>query len=294
MIGKVAPVLAMAGLLAGSGVAVAGRAAAEPWRQEPLLQDPLRQERLPRVMAALGDSISSGFNSCGFFISCRSRSWSAGRHEGIGSHYTRLSALGAGLTAKNLAVPGSSSAGLLAQAREAVAARADYVTVLIGAQDACTATERQMTPVTVYRQRLEQALDELRAGVPRVRVLMASIPDVYRLWRLAKDQAAARGVWRIGRICPSLLARPTSEARADELRRTRVRERVMVYNRQAAEACAARPWCRTDRGAVFDYRFTLDQVSRWDYFHPNVAGQQALAELTFGNGFTWADPRRRA
>ncbi|MFG1947012.1 SGNH/GDSL hydrolase family protein [Nonomuraea sp. NPDC048826] len=281
MIGKVAPVLAVVGMLAGSGVVAPGRAAAEPLYGEPL----------PRVMAALGDSISSGFNSCGFFISCRSRSWSSGRHSGISSHYTRLAALGAQLTSKNYAVPGSTSADLLAQVRRAVSARADYVTMLIGAQDACTATEGQMTPVAVYRQRVEQALNELRAGVPGVRVLLASIPDVHRLWQVAKDQAVARGVWRVGKICPSMLARPTSEEKADVLRRERVRERVVAYNRQAAQACAARPWCRTDRGAVFGYRFTLKQVSRWDYFHPNVAGQQVLAGLTFGNGFAWVDPR---
>ncbi|MFC5814859.1 GDSL-type esterase/lipase family protein [Nonomuraea harbinensis] len=275
MIIKVVPVLAVAGVLAASGVARATTPG----------------EPVPRVMAALGDSISSGYNSCGFFISCRSRSWSSGRNAAVDSHYGRLAALGPGLAPKNYAVPGSTSADLLGQVRKAVAARADYVTVLIGAQDACTASERQMTPVSVYRQRLEQALNELRAGVPGVRVLVASIPDVHRLWRVAKDQAVARGVWRVGRICPSMLARPTSTAKADVLRRTHVRERVIDYNREAAEVCAARLWCRTDRGAVFSYPFTLKQVSRWDYFHPNVAGQKVLAELTFGNGFTWADPR---
>jgi lysophospholipase L1-like esterase len=275
MIAKVVPVLAVAGVLAGSGAARA-QTPAEP---------------APRVMAALGDSISSGFNSCGFFVSCRSRSWSSGAHQEIGSHFTRLSALGSGLTARNFAVPGSTSADLAAQVRKAVAARADYVTILIGAQDACTRTEQQMTPVATYRQRLEQALDALRAGVPGVRVFLAGIPDVHRLWQLGKDKAAARGVWRLGRICPSMLARPASTAKADRLRRERVRQRVADFNRQAAAVCAVRSWCRTDRGAVFRYRFTLKQVSRWDYFHPNAAGQRALAEITFGNGFTWTDPR---
>lgn len=276
MINKVAPVLAIAGVLAGSGTAVA---------------EPLRSEPLPRVMVALGDSISSGFNSCGFFLSCRSRSWSAGRHDSVDSHYVRLKALGASLAPKNYAVPGAASADLLGQVRKAVAERADYVTVLIGAQDACTSSEGRMTSVALYRYRLERALDQLRAGVPGVRVLLASIPDVHRLWEVAKDQAKARTVWRLGRVCQSMLARPTSTAKADVRRRANVRARIMDYNREAAEICAARSWCRTDGGAVFAYPFTLKQVSRWDYFHPNVAGQRVLAELTFGNGFDWADPR---
>lgn len=45
------------------------------------------------------------------------------------------------------------------------------------------------------------------------------------------------------------------------------------------------------RGAVFSYPFTVDHVSKWDYFHPNMDGQRVLAEQTFERGFTWADPR---
>ncbi|MGN9840253.1 GDSL-type esterase/lipase family protein [Nonomuraea sp. H19] len=277
MIARLGPVIAAVVVLSGSGTAQA--AAAQP---------------VPEIMAALGDSITTGFNACGWYVSCVSRSWSAGDHQEVTSHYLRLQRLSGTLHKHNLnfAAPGSTSADLLGQVRQAVAAKADYVTILVGAQDACTRTEQAMTPVQTYRRRMDAALAELRAGMPRARVLIASIPDLRRLWQVGKGNPLARTFWTLGRICPTMLADPISTKRADTERRARVRARVMAYNRAAAEACAAYgPACHTDGGAVFAYPFTLDHVSKWDYFHPSAAGQRVLAERTFTNGFDWIDPR---
>ncbi|HEX4812016.1 MAG TPA: GDSL-type esterase/lipase family protein [Nonomuraea sp.] len=274
MIVRLGSAVAAVIVLSGSGAA---HAAAQP---------------VPEIMAALGDSISTGFNACGWYVSCVSRSWSAGDHQEVVSHRLRLSRLSGTLQSQNFAVPGSTSADLLGQVKKAVAAKADYVTILIGALDACTATEQAMTPVQTYRRRLDAALAELRAGVPRARVFIASIPDLRRLWQVGKDHPLARTFWTLGRICPSMLANPSSTRRADTERRARVRARVMAYNRAAAQACAAYgPACRTDRGAIFSYPFTLEHVSKWDYFHPSAKGQRVLADQTYQNGFTWVDPR---
>ncbi|MGR6917764.1 GDSL-type esterase/lipase family protein [[Actinomadura] parvosata] len=278
MIARLGPALA-AVVLTASAPLPASAATAQP---------------VPRVMAALGDSISTGFNACGFYVSCTARSWSTGDNGAVASHYARLAKLSGTLQNHNLtfAAPGATSADLLGQMREAIAAGADYVTILIGAQDACTRTEQSMTPVATYRQRLDTALAALRSGVPGARVFFASVPDVRRLWQVGKDNALARTFWTTARLCQSMLAAPSSTARADEQRRSRVRARVIAYNRAAAGACAAYgPRCRTDGGAVFSYPFTLDHVSKWDYFHPNTAGQRVLAERTFTRGFTWIDPR---
>lgn len=251
-------------------------------------------EPLPEVMAALGDSISTGFNACGWYVSCASRSWAVGDSADVDSHYLRLSQLGGPARGQNhnFAKPGATSADLLGQVKQAVEAKADYVTILIGAQDACVRTEKEMTPVAVYRQRLDAALAELRAGLPGARVFLASIPDLRRLWQVGRVSALARTFWTAGRICQTMLASPSSVKRADVDRRARVRARVVAYNAEAARACAAiGPLCRTDRGAVFSYPFKLTQVSKWDYFHPNTDGQRALAEQTFGRGFDWQDLR---
>ncbi|MEO3863094.1 GDSL-type esterase/lipase family protein [Acrocarpospora sp. B8E8] len=236
----------------------------------------------PVVLAALGDSISVGFNACGWYAACPSRSWAAGDHPEVNSHYLRMLAAGADVRGRNLnfAVSGSTSADLLGQARAAVAAKATYVTILIGANDACVRTEKQMTPVAAYRQRVAAALRELRPT--GARVFLASVPDLKHLWRVGKDNPLARTFWSIGKICQALLANPGSAAKKDAERRDRVRARVVAYNSELEAACAEYgPGCRYDGGQVFAYPFTLDQVSGWDFFHPNVAGQRALAEITF-------------
>jgi hypothetical protein len=85
-----------------------------------------------------------------------------------------------------------------------------------------------------------------------------------------------------------MLANPTSTAPADAARRNQVRQRVVDYNAGLVSACAADgPDCVYDGGAVFGYRFGLGQISGWDPFHPNLAGQQVFAELSYVHGFNW-------
>ncbi|MFC4534736.1 SGNH/GDSL hydrolase family protein [Sphaerisporangium dianthi] len=249
---------------------------------------PAAAEQVPPVMAALGDSISAGFNACGWYVSCTSRSWSAGDHPSVNSHYVRLLGFGQAVKGHNLnfAVPGSTSADLAGQAHKAMAAKAAYVTVLIGAQDACVSSEARMTPVSTYRARVDRALAVL--APTGAKVFVASIPDVKRLWRLGKDNLVARSFWALGHICPAMLANAASTAKKDQARRDRVRARVQDYNEAMRQACTAYgPGCRSDDGAVFAYPFTLDHISKWDYFHPNADGQRALARATFPHGFPW-------
>jgi lysophospholipase L1-like esterase len=241
---------------------------------------------LPTTVAALGDSITRGYNACGWYVSCSSRSWSTGGSSTVGSHYLRLQSLGAAPTRYNDAATGATVADLDRQAGRAVAQGADYVTVLIGANDACAGTESGMTATARFDARLRTGLDRLRAGLPDARVLVASVPDVKRLWRIGKDSWRARAAWSAFGICQSMLDRPRSTSQADVDRRDRVRQRVAAYNRLLAAACADYgDRCRYDGGAVYRYRFTLDQVSRWDYFHPNTAGQAALADVTWSAGY---------
>jgi len=56
-----------------------------------------------------------------------------------------------------------------------------------------------------------------------------------------------------------------------------------------AEACAVYIHCRFDDDAVFDDRFTADDVSTRDYFHPSRRGQRRLAEVSWAATFDFAD-----
>ncbi len=242
---------------------------------------------LPASVVALGDSITRGMNACpNTFGECPEESWSTG--TALASHYERILAGRPGATATNLAQSGATVADLAAQARSAVALRPGYVTILIGANDACAGTEADMTSVAAFRTRLDAALAILRRGAPTAKVLVASVPDLYRLWEVGHgDQRAVAG-WGLFGICQTMLADPASTAPADVARRERVRARAMAYNAQLGAACAAYGGnCRYDHGAAFGVRFTAADVSPIDWFHPSAAGQAELARVTDAAGYAW-------
>jgi hypothetical protein len=163
-------------------------------------------------IAALGDSISS----CLSLTSCPRNSWSTGSSTRVDSIRSRLmdDDSGLDLTPHNEAAAGARAAALPDQARAAVRHRADYVTLLVGANDACRPEIDQMTPVADFRAGVDRALRTLRDGRPRAQVLVASIPDLNRLWSVGHtDRLAVRG-WAHG-VCPALLANATSTAAAD-------------------------------------------------------------------------------
>jgi lysophospholipase L1-like esterase len=244
---------------------------------------------LPTSMAALGDSITAGFASCGTILVCGRNSWATGTSDDVDSHYLRIKNDNDRISGRehNYAVPGARADDLAQQARQAVKAKVDYVTILIGANDACTSTVDGMTSVTAFRSGVDNALKTLKKGLPKARVLVVSLPDLYRLWELGRDDTHAQRAWKLG-ICPSLLADPTSGDKADDDRRQRVKDRIDDYDDQLAAACKAYgKHCRWDHGAVHGVRFSLALVNHLDYFHPDADGQKRLAEVTYPGTFDW-------
>ena len=245
---------------------------------------------LPTSMAALGDSITTGYNACGRFEDCPERSWSTGTDQKVNSHYQRLLARTREIEghATNLARSGAKVDDLERQASEAIELDPTYITVLIGANDACTSSEEKMTSVTDFRTQLDNALAVLAANLPRTRLLIASIPDLLRLWEVEHRDRLAQLVWYFGSICQSMLGDARAVDDAAKARRARVRQRVADFNQQLAEACAAYgSLCRFDNNAVFGHPFTAAEVSSWDAFHPSESGQALIAETTNLAGFQW-------
>jgi lysophospholipase L1-like esterase len=242
---------------------------------------------LPTSMAALGDSITRGFNACGWYVDCPSRSWSTGSATSVNSHLLRLQRLGP-VTAYNDAKTGAKMSALATQATSAVGQRVQYVTILLGANDACTSNESTMTSTATFTGYLDAGLATLKASPAAPYLFIASVPDIKRLWQIGKDSFLARSAWASFGICQSMLANPRSTAQADVDRRNRVQRRVRDFNAILAQRCTAYgDHCRYDGGAVFGYPFTFSQVSSWDYFHPNTAGQAALAAVTWPTSYGW-------
>jgi lysophospholipase L1-like esterase len=234
---------------------------------------------LPDSMAAIGDSITQAVDVAWFYGNWPGHSWSTGYvpFDGVASHYERIRAQHPAITGErhNDAVSGARMADAPGQARQAVAQGAEYVTILMGANDLC-GWEGSMTSPEDFRRDVAATMETLAASPARPHVFVASIPNLYQLWSILHTDPAARLVWQVAGICPSILGADRTEAD-----RQAVAARERVFNAILDEVCAASPRCRFDGYRIFSYRFTKDMVSKLDYFHPSLAGQATLAAETW-------------
>jgi hypothetical protein len=246
----------------------------------------------PNSIASTGDSITRAFNTCSFpFTDCPANSWSTGTSATVNSHYRRILAANPLISGRtyNDAKTGGKMVDLAGQVQSAVAQHAEYVTILMGANDVCTSSESTMTPVATLRSQFQSSLTTLSTGLPNARIFVASIPDVYHLWEVLHTNFAAVLTWSIGGICQSLLAHPTSTSSADQARRLRVQQRSIDDNAALEAVCAQFVHCRWDGGAVFGTQFATSDVSTRDYFHPSISGQTKLAAITWAATFKFTD-----
>ncbi|MFJ8884155.1 SGNH/GDSL hydrolase family protein [Streptomyces sp. NPDC102402] len=235
----------------------------------------------PGSIAAVGDSITRGFDACSVLADCPEVSWATGSDSGVRSLAVRLLGVsGAASRSWNHAVSGARMAQLPEQMALAAKDRPELVTVMIGANDACRDTVRLMTPVADFRTSFEASMRQLRAAAPKSQVYVSSVPDLKRLWSTGRENPLGKQIWKLG-ICRSMLGDADDMGPAAVARRDAVLERVVAYNEVLREVCARDERCRYDGGAVFDYRFTGAQLSEWDWFHPGRDGQARLAEIAY-------------
>ena len=242
------------------------------------------QIALPTRMAAIGDSITTATNVCCWYGSRPEHSWSTGwsATDPARSHYERILAAQPAINGRNYndARPGAKMADGPAQAAQVVSQRAEYVTILMGANDVCTSSPSTMTPVADFRARFEATMQTLTTGLPNSKIFVSSIPNIYRLWRIFRYNVLAQAAWFAAQTCQSMLS-PTRT----EDGRQRVLNRERAFNDVLAQVCAQYAQCRFDGYAVFDFPLESTHVSKLDYFHPNKNGQAALARVTWGRSW---------
>ncbi|MER6568490.1 SGNH/GDSL hydrolase family protein [Streptomyces sp. NPDC001093] len=271
-----AAVLGVAGCGAGGG----GSPSAQGTKARAARPAPV-WNRSPDSIAAVGDSITRGFDACTVLSDCPEVSWATGSDTQVDSLAVRLlGASGAAERSWNYAVTGARMADLPEQMAQAAAHDPQLVTVMVGANDACRSSARAMTSVAVFRADFEEALRTLRAASPRTQVYVSSVPNLKRLWSEGRGNPLGKEVWKLG-ICPSMLSDADDLTNAAMLRRDRVQQRVVEYNKVLKEVCARDSRCRFDNNAVYDYRFGTDQLSHWDWFHPSRDGQARLASIAY-------------
>jgi lysophospholipase L1-like esterase len=237
----------------------------------------------PAITAAIGDSMSRGAAADGTRNLQPENSWTTGTGNKVNSHYKRLTAAsGKTITPKNFAVSGSHSVDLKAQAVKASAAKANYVTVVSGANDICGASSVSALPtVSTYKTNVRNALTALNAGTVKPKILVGSVPSLLSLYNAGKSQPAALAVWSAYDMCGVMLGNATDTSVEANDRRATVEEHVQDFNKALNEVCAEYSNCYFDDNAIYNINFTYADLSSLDHFHPSISGQNKVAAATW-------------
>lgn len=236
----------------------------------------------PQSIAAIGDSITTGACTDSTCADRPGNSWSTGTNPKVDSLLLRIGAIvkkpdptlrtGANpVQAHNFA--GSSSitmADLAYQAREAVAVKAEIVTIELGENDICA-----NTPPSRFRTELERGLTVLTSGLrsPHVKILLLSIEDLTRHWRVLQADPKAAEAFKAGGGIDCGLG--GSHVTRGKLKR--IRSRTIALNEILADVCSQHPLCLYDAGTYFHLPLEAAYFSPADYQHLTIAGQHALA-----------------
>ncbi len=237
---------------------------------------------LPDRMAAVGDSISQAYDDCCYYGNHPQDSWSTGwayPSNGVDSQYARILAANPAIAGNydDDAVAGAKVGDIGTQVQRAVAQQAQYVTILIGANDVCTSSSAAMTTTATFQSEFQRAMNALQAGLPPgAHIFVSSIPNIYRLWSVLHSNPIAELVWYGAGICQSMLSPFNTPAD-----RQQVLAQVVADNGALAQVCDHTPGCKWDGDATFNYSFQASQISHLDYFHPNLSGQAVLAAETW-------------
>lgn len=258
----------------------------------------------PRKLAGIGDSISQGFSANGLPGDHPDQAFGQGTDSTVSSLYSRYLAKFPGFTKEFVSVTGAEMVGgtnsAAAQAQRICmqTTKPDHVYILLGGNDVCnrasnaTDAVANMYSVMTYRNALKAALDTLAGCLASgSQVLVLSMPRVDFLYDAgnAKNSITCNSVWFLASVCRIV----TGESNAT--RRAQIGARVDLYNAGLREEVRAADVRHSARGIRFltdwqgpmssrpatsvgTYRFTKDDISLDDCFHPYYnTGQKRLA-----------------
>lgn len=229
----------------------------------------------------IGDSITLGTNACGAEGSCESESWATGDDPVVESLRDRVAAQNRGAEVEALARSGARMGSAAAALEPIVATEPDLAIVVLGANDACGRTIADMTPVDDFAAALRAVLDALAASPGSPAILVMSVPDLESVWEELSRNPSALSAWSANPACQSLFADAHSELPDADAGRAEVTQRIAEYNAAIAEQCGAVAGCSTDAGLLNAHRFTSDEISTVDYFHPSITGQATISAIVW-------------
>ena len=245
---------------------------------------------------SLGDSITQAYGTCGRFDDCPRNNWSTGTTTTVNSFSARLRAANPGttVTTANFAKTGDLIAGVPARIDAAVAAgvKPDVVTLLIGGNDLCSASNKAapdgytMTTAATFTSGATTAITKIRSTWPTAKIVLSSMPNVASEWAIVKGGVGSV-IWSSGNLCRTTRGVSATGGRlsttAAAASATAAKTRTAQYNTALQNACAtAGPLCDWDGGALTATPATKALIGTTDYFHPSVAGQAKIAAVQWG------------
>lgn len=214
----------------------------------------------PRVVVALGDSISRGFDAR-WPKENDSLNWATG--TAIQSYWLKVSDDGG--RAENLAVSGSTSSSMLWQI-PFIADDATDVTVMIGSNDACGGFGEYT------KENVTTALHLIRDRLPAARIVLVAIPRISSVFETRHQYPYCRFVWALSNTCPAFLGALVSD---DD--RNAAQQRLDALNEDLR--LAALDYGAEFIAAIGELELGPGDVSAIDCFHPSVQGQQRLSDI---------------
>jgi len=235
------------------------------------------------LVGAMGDSITTAFNAFRPDNNL-AYSWSTGSEsEGaVQSHLQRLAKIfpQVAIEGVNVAFSGAKAGDLGSQTAKLLPLRPDYATILVGANDLYVwlFAGEFGSLLEKFRSDVETAVVALTKANRRVMILLSGIPDQTRVLHLVVN-GALRGTG----LSESLLAR--FDSTMAEGIKNKYRDRWERANEALASIAVAHTANVRFAAKTPRVQFTEQHLSPVDFYHPSIAGQRLLAEVTWGQGF---------
>lgn len=214
--------------------------------------------------AALGDSGTTAFNADQEWNN-KDYSWATGTK--VNSHYMRLQKKYDKVKVINMAIPGADSTDLFRQADQASIVKLDYVTILIGANDFCN----DIAEPEGYGKNVLKAIERIRKTSPRAKILLSSLPNIPKVRKVAETMSC-KFIWR------------EAMKHCDVSDTNKFMRNWVGMNMELSQIAMLDDGIRYSP-SLSQREITAEGISNVDCFHPNAVGQEAIAEMTWKDGF---------
>ena len=232
-------------------------------------------------IGALGDSISTGFNSGGWGNREKKDSWTTGYSSQVDSHYKKIrEILGDKIKVFNTAVAGAKVEDIPSQVDKLLSSSIDYLTILIGANDICSWDNEYEADFSKFKYTFTSSVERIVVSNPDIKIVLVPVPNLIALWEKGSQNRSCRFKWRMFGICKSLLSSDNTKEKRDlfSIKLNRVNDFFYKISKLYSDNIRYNKTLGT-------YDFDFEHISKRDCFHPSISGQNLISDLTWSDGW---------